>query len=78
MIAELREYSTTTPPPPYAANVALTIQYLEACNILFERGILGHVCIWSGDSPMLLQSIEKGYKFFTSCLDGLLEKGTWT
>ena len=75
MISELKEYRTSTPPPPYAANVALTIQYLEACNQLFERGILAHVRIWSGDSP-ILRNMEKGYKFFCSWLDGLLKKST--
>ena len=74
MISELKEYSTSIPPPPYAANISLTIQYLEACNQLFERGILAHVRIWNGDSA-ILRNMEKGYKFFTSWLDGLLEKG---
>lgn len=75
VISELKEYVSSTPTPPYAANVALTIEYLEACNQLFERGILGHVRIWSGDS-VILQNMEKGYKFFSSWLDGLLTEGT--
>ncbi len=75
VISELKEYSTSTPPPPYAANVALTIQYLEACNQLFERGILGHVRIWSGDSP-ILKKMEKKFEVFCSWLDGLLKEGT--
>ena len=74
MISEFREYSTSVPPPPYADNIALTIQYLEACNQMFERGILAHVRIWSGDST-ILKNMEKGYNFFTSWLDGLLETG---
>ena len=63
MISELREYSTSIPRPPYADNVALTVQYSEACNQLFERGILAHVRIWSGDSQ-ILKNMEKGYMFF--------------
>ena len=74
MISELREYSTSVPPPHFADNIELTIQYLEACNQMFERGILAHVRIWSGDSA-ILKNMEKGYKFFTSWLDGLLEIG---
>ena len=77
MILELREYSTSTPRPPYADNAALTVQYLVACNQLFEQGILAHVCIWSGDSP-ILKNMEKGYMFFCSWLDGLLEEGVYS
>ena len=42
--------------------------------MLFERGILAHVRIWSGDSA-ILKNMEKGYKFFCSWLDGLLQEG---
>ena len=77
MIAELKEHMTTIPPPPYAANVALTVQYLEACNKMFERGILGHVRIWSGDST-ILHNMEEGYKFFRTWINGLLQKGKHT
>lgn len=75
MISELKEYVNSIPTPPHAANVGLTIKYLEACNQLFERGILAHVRIWSGDSQ-ILANMEKGYNFFCSWLDGLLVKGT--
>lgn len=64
----------SVPPPMYAPNVGLTVEYLEACNQLFERGILSHTRIWSGDS-VILQNMEKGFKFFTSWLDGLLQDG---
>ena len=77
VIAELKEYMTTTPPPPYADNVALTVQYLEACNKIFERGILGHVRIWSGDSA-ILHNMEEGYKFFCTWINGHLQKGKTT
>ena len=77
MISELREYSTSIPRPPYADSVALTVQYLEACNQLFGRGILAHVRIWSGDSQ-ILKNMEKGYMFFCSRLDGLLEEGVYS
>ena len=64
---------TTTPAPRYAPNVALTVQYLEACNKIFERGILGHVRIFSGDS-IILSNMEEGYHFLCTWLDGLLKK----
>lgn len=63
--------------PPYAANVALTVQYLEACNKMFERGILGHVRIWSGES-VILHNMEEGYKFFCTWINGHLQKGKHT
>ncbi len=66
-----------TPPPPYAPNVALTVKYLEACNKIFERGFLGNVRIWSGDS-IILHNMEEGYRFFCAWIDGLLKKGKHT
>ena len=63
VISELKEHMSSTPPPHYAASIALTVQYLEACNQLFKRGILSHTRIWSGNS-VILQNMEKSYKFF--------------
>ena len=57
VISELREYSTSVPSPHYADNIALTIQYLEACNQMFERGILAHH-YWKFMLEMHLKSVD--------------------
>ena len=69
VISQLKEHMDSVPPPKYAPNVALTVKYLEACNQLFERGILSHTGIWSGEKCDTLE-YGKGYNFFTSWLDG--------
>ena len=74
VIAELKEYMNSTPTPHDATSIGLTIKYLEACNQMFERGILAHVRIWSGDSQ-ILANMEKGYDFFCSWVDSLLARG---
>jgi len=51
-----------------------TWQYLQAYHKLFEIGFLSHDKVTSIDSP-ILQSIEDGYKYFTSWLSTLLEEG---
>ena len=45
IISELKEYVAGSPTPLDASAVAMVVNYLEACNRLFERGILGHVQI---------------------------------
>lgn len=40
VIAELSEYKENNPPD--AENVGKTIEYLNACRQLFEKGILSH------------------------------------
>lgn len=64
MISALKGYSETEPPPPDAAMVMKTAEYLEACNLIFERGILSKKIIRSMDSPVI-SNIKKGFQFFT-------------
>ena len=40
-----------------------TAEYLEACNKLFERGILSHDIIRSSGSPVL-ESMRQGFDYF--------------
>ena len=40
MISALRGYSESQPTPPDATSVTITANYLEACNLIFERGNL--------------------------------------
>lgn len=77
VLSELQEYASQSPPPPDAASVQKTVQYLQACNKLFERGILGkRVFIKSTQSP-ILTGMEEGFKFFTAWLDQKLSEGMY-
>lgn len=53
MISALRGFSESEPPPPDAASVKLTADYLDACNLIFERGILSRKMIKGVNSPVL-------------------------
>ena len=54
MLSELQEYATRNPLPNDADSVLETVEYLCACNQIFERGILGKgVFIRSADNPIL-------------------------
>lgn len=44
-------------------NRSSTAEYLEACNFLFEQGILSHSSINSEDSAVL-KNMKKGYDYF--------------
>ena len=53
MLSELHQYITKDPPPDDADSVKLTLQYLEACKKIFEKGFLSHDKICDVDSPVL-------------------------
>jgi len=75
VLSELREYATTQPPPADASSVLESALYLEACNAIFERGILGKgAFIKTMDNP-ILKSMDSGYEYFTKWLDRKLEAG---
>lgn len=64
-----------SPPPADASRVLETVEYLKACNAIFERGILGKgVYIKDSDSP-ILTSMKTGYKYYTQWLDRKLLTG---
>ena len=63
MISALKGYSETEPRLPDAAMVAKTADYLEACNLIFEEGILGKKIIRSMDGPAIC-NIKKGLSVF--------------
>ena len=69
----LSRSSKSIPTPLDASEVAMVVKYLEACNRLFKRGILGHVRI-STYPNKILDNME-GYAFFSKWLDSLLENG---
>lgn len=75
MLTELLEYAAQDPTPSDARSVQQTHAYLQACNALFERGILGKkVYIRSMASPVI-ESIDKGFQFFATWADSLLHQG---
>ena len=78
MLSELREYATSNPVPSDSASVLKTVQYLTACNQMFERGILGkRVFIQSPvtNSP-IIKSMDEGFSYFKSWANERLNKGT--
>lgn len=63
MISALRGFSESEPRPPDAASVNLTADYLDACNLIFERGILSRRMVQGVNSPVL-ENIKDGFQFF--------------
>ena len=70
-MGKLHWYVHQDPPPLDAATTSETLLYLEACNLLFEQGLLSHDRIRSMDSDVL----NKGYSYFTAWLDSVFELG---
>ena len=52
---------------------SLTAEYLQACNFIFENGILSHEKINSTRS-IVLMNIEKGMKWFLKWKEELKEE----
>uniref|UniRef100_A0A1X7UL55 Uncharacterized protein n=1 Tax=Amphimedon queenslandica TaxID=400682 RepID=A0A1X7UL55_AMPQE len=53
-----------------------TLQFLEACNKIFENGFLSHSRVVSMDSEVL-KSIDEGYQFFSNWLKEVqIKKGS--
>ena len=63
MLSELHQYTTQVSEPEDVNSVKLTLQYLEACNRIFEKGFLCHEKICDTDSPVL-HSISTGFSYF--------------
>ena len=52
-LSELYQYVNSDPTPSDAASVRCTLEYLEACNHLFEKGFLSHSKICDGKGDIL-------------------------
>ena len=50
------------------------VKYLEACNMLFENGILSHTPILSASSTAIT-NMENGFKYFCEWKDNLSAQG---
>lgn len=74
VLSELYGYSHQTPAPRDSNSAKVTLHYLEACNKIFERGLLSHDKVTSSSCQVIL-NIEEGYQFFTQWLDEIYEKG---
>ena len=67
VISEIKEFIHTAN-PHNKCSVELTIQYLQACNKMFENGILSHTAIKNTDS-IILHNIDEGFHFFMGWYD---------
>ena len=70
VLSELHAHIHQDPPPSDKVHVEATLNHLEACNRMFERGFLSHDRIMSMDSE-IIQNITQGFTFFF--LYGLME-----
>ena len=74
MLGELVWYINQDPPPTDSRTASEVLAYLEACNLLFEKGFLSHDRIRSMDSQ-ILKNTSKGYQYFSDWLSSLLCEG---
>ena len=45
MISTLQEHARKAPQPADAGLVEMTVNYMQACHLIFEKGILSHLTI---------------------------------
>ena len=77
VISELQEYTSGLPASQKALSQStkLTVDYLKACNKIFERGILGKEVFINDVSSPIVVNMEEGFQFFTTWLDEKLAQG---
>ena len=63
MISALQEHARKIPLPADASMVEMTSNFLEACHLIFEKGILSHMRI-SPKCQRVLENIKEGFSFF--------------
>ncbi|XP_014670998.1 PREDICTED: uncharacterized protein LOC106811792 [Priapulus caudatus] len=75
VLAELAHHalSADKPQPSNAATTIMTKDYLQACNLVFENGLLSHEMI-DRNHPKTMDNIRKGYQFFEDWLETLLDE----
>lgn len=74
MISALRGYSESQPMPPDATSVKKTADYLEACNHIFERGILSRQRVKGMNSPVI-ENMKDDFQFFADLFQKHKERG---
>jgi len=62
--------------PDDAASVKATLLYLEACNKVFEQGLLSHDKVCDMNSKVI-KSIKKGFSDFIKWHASLLKNGKY-
>ena len=73
-ISALQGFSESEPPPPDTASINLTADYLDVCNLIFERGILSRKMIKEVNSSVL-ENIKDGFQLFVNWFEKHKEKG---
>ena len=73
VLKELYSHIHQDLPPADVDATAEAHKFLEACNLLFEKGFLSHEKVSSMDSTVL-QSISSGYQYFMSWLSTQLSE----
>ena len=74
VLTELHTYISSDPKPADVKETECTLRYLEACNLLFEKGLLSHDKV-SSRERQVLRNIKAGYDFFSTWLDQVYTKG---
>lgn len=74
VLSELYHYVHQTPTPEDSFSAMTTLSYLEACNKIFEQGLLSHEKVSSSDHQVII-NIKDGYQFFKGWLDEIYEMG---
>jgi len=77
VISELQEYASELPATEKSVSdqTISTVEYLKACNKIFERGVLAKKGFIKDSSSSLIRSMEDGFNFFTNWLDEKLMQG---
>ena len=76
MISALESHAESNPLPPDASSVKATAQYLQSCNLIFERGILSKKMIKAMNSPVI-ENIKDGFQYFVDWCEKHDAKGTF-
>ena len=76
VLSELYSYAHQEITPRDSFSTKVTLSYLEACNKIFEQGLLSHEKVTSSDHQVVL-NIQEGYQFFMKWLDEIYEIGRW-
>lgn len=73
----MEEYASGLPASEKSTSEStmLTVQFLKACNKMFERGIIGKRVFVKDVSCPIILNMEEGFHFFTSWLDEKLSQG---
>lgn len=78
MIAALEEYASLSSEGPEKSDVVKeTARYLQACHLIFEKGILSHVFIRSNESAVF-KNIQQGWRYFEEWADEHNNTGMYT